>query len=86
MSVVFVKESASTAVEGRRVRLQKDEAWDADDPVVKARPDLFVDRPERVMVSTEKPARTASPIEQATAAPGEKRTTKKSAAKRSSKS
>ena len=60
--------------------------WDADDPIVKAFPSLFTDDPgvgisssvppphvvDRVIIGPEAP-----PVEQATAAPGEKRTTRR---------
>jgi hypothetical protein len=53
--------------------LIQDEAWDADDPIVKARPDLFNDEPTVVRgVRKAPPAEPA--VETATAAPGEKRT------------
>ena len=50
--------------------LIQDEAWDADDPVVKARPDLFNDEPSIVRGVRKVEAQ----VETATAAPGEKRT------------
>ena len=79
--LVFVKESGSTFLDGVKVRLAVDEAWDSSDPVVKARPDLFDDVPTVVRSSVEK---AASPVEAATAVPGEKRSVakKKSAAKK----
>lgn len=60
--------------------------WDADDPIVKAFPSLFTDDPgvgistsvppphvvDRVIIGPETP-----PVEQATAAPGEKRATRR---------
>jgi len=52
-NIVFVKSSASTVVDGKPIRLVKDEAWDGDDPVVAARPDLFNDLPERLRTSVE---------------------------------
>ena len=67
-SIAFVKQSVSTVVEGRPVRLTKNDAWDADDVVVKSRPDLFSDLPEKLLSSTEP---VSAPIEQATARPGE---------------
>lgn len=51
---------------GKRVRLASGDVWDATDPFVKARPDLFADEPP-VVHSTE------PQVERATAAPGEKR-------------
>lgn len=75
--LVFVKESVSTFVGGARVRLVADEAWDASDPIVKAAPQLFADRPAVVRGSV------VAPVEAATAVPGEKRSvSKKPAAKK----
>jgi len=51
-------------------QLVQDEAWDADDPIVKARPELFNDEPSIVRGTRKREA----PVEVATAAPGEKRT------------
>ena len=80
--LVFVKESVSTFVGDARVRLVVDEAWDASDPVVKALPGLFVDRPS-VVRGSGAPVAPVAPVEAATAAPGEKRpVAKKSAAKK----
>ncbi len=45
-SIVFVKYSASTVVDGKPIRLVKDQAWDGGDHVVKARPELFNELPE----------------------------------------
>lgn len=72
MALKFVKQSVSTMVDGRRIRLTKDDPWRSDDPVVVAVPHFFVDEPSKVRTSA---ARVAAPVvEQATAAPGEKRT------------
>jgi hypothetical protein len=51
-------------------QLIKDEAWDADDPIVKARPELFDDEPTIVRGVRKREV----PVEAASAAPGEKRT------------
>lgn len=53
-------------------QLVQDEAWDADDPIVKARPELFTDEPSIVRGTRKREA----PVETATAEPGEKRTTR----------
>lgn len=45
---VFAKEAVVTFHNGVKVRTKRDEAWDADDPFVKARPDLFTGAPEKV--------------------------------------
>jgi hypothetical protein len=50
-------------------QLTKDEVWDADDDLVRSRPDLFVDEPAKPKNSL----RGRPKIEQATAAPGETR-------------
>lgn len=53
------------------VRLTVGAAWDADDPFVKARADLFSDEPPEVHSTRKTPVRAK--VEQATAAPGEGR-------------
>ena len=52
--------------DGRRIRLQEGTVWEDSDPFVRFRPDLF--RPLDEGKSAPKP-----PVEQASAAPGEKR-------------
>lgn len=81
MALKFVKQSVSTAISdgGPRVRLTKDDPWRDDDPVVVALPQFFADEPSEVQSSLGR--QSTAPVEQATAAPGEKRT-----ARRSSKS
>ncbi len=54
----------------RPVRLKAGEAWDASDPFVKANPQHFTTDPGRLR-RTVASSRT---VEQATAAPGERRT------------
>lgn len=53
-----------------RIRLRVGDVWDATDPFVKAHPELFSDRPPTVRT-------VEGPVEQATAAPGEKRRTRR---------
>lgn len=71
---VFAKGTGVTTVDGSRVNLTAGEAWDADDPVVATRPDLFTDSPPFVrrtsggLVVTQR-----ADIEDATARPGERR-------------
>lgn len=66
------------------VQVQKGEVWDADDPVVRSHPDWFTTdasaftrRSDMDTATANRPMpgsmRTAAPVEQATAAPGEKR-------------
>lgn len=59
--------------EGGRVRLNPADTWAADDPFVKARPDLFSADPIVVAHST---GFDPSAVERATRAPGEKRMTR----------
>lgn len=56
--------------EGSRVRINPDQRWRADDPFVLARPELFDTDPARVDGSRYEP-----PVERATDAPGERRST-----------
>jgi hypothetical protein len=71
-NIVFATVTCTTGdpATGLLIRLNEGETWAADDPFVKARPDLFSDEPTRIR-------RTAhnSPIEAATNNPGEKRKT-----------
>ncbi len=59
------------------VAINRGEAWDADDPVVRSHPDWFTDQPPDVRRSSDQSTEESAeaPVEQATAAPGEKRTT-----------
>jgi len=69
---------------GTGVMLNEGEPWDADDPVVRDNLRLFTDRPPHVRTSRPAEAGSAEPwgpplddapgVEQATAAPGERRT------------
>jgi hypothetical protein len=72
MSTKIVYASADCVVRhhGLAIRLVPGEPWDADDPFVRQRPDLFRDVPDLVH-------RTVAPVEQATAGPGERRMTKR---------
>lgn len=64
-----VATTSTTGPNGGIHRLEEGIPWDADDPLVKHRPHLFTDEPTRVMTSV----RGMAVVEQATAAPGEKR-------------
>lgn len=59
---------------GLRIQLVVDQIWEANDPLVKARPDLFSTEPRKVNRTS---APKAAPVESASAAPGEKRTTRR---------
>lgn len=78
MAFKFVKQSVSTLINGQRVRLTLDDPWRDDDPVVKAAPQFFNDEPSNVQTSLGRQS-TEAPVEQATAAPGERRATKRAA-------
>ena len=47
-NLVYGAAEAVTYHNGVRVRVHKDEPWNASDPFVAARPDLFVGVPEKV--------------------------------------
>lgn len=64
---VYAKESCVLSLGPHRHRVTRGEAWLNDDPVVVAHPGVFADKPI---------VRNAS-VEQATAKPGEKRTTRR---------
>jgi hypothetical protein len=74
MDYVFPNCVAVVRWEGGRVRLNPDQQWDADDPFVRARPELFAENPQA-------PQRTVPPVERATQAPGERRQTRRTARK-----
>jgi hypothetical protein len=64
--MVVVIQNAVVGFDGGTVALRRGEAWDDKHPVVLAHPHLFSDKPP--------PEHRANPkIEQATAAPGERR-------------
>lgn len=67
---VFAVSSASVGWNDGLVRLFEGDVWRADDPFVKAHPRFFSSVPVRVHS-------VAGVVEQATAAPGEKRQTKR---------
>jgi hypothetical protein len=57
--------------------VHKGSHWPADDPVVKAHPDLFSDDPRYGLSYSAQPADFDAPAETATKAPGEKRQTRR---------
>lgn len=70
MRVVY---ATQTAVIGY-TRVSKGTHWPADDPVVLEHPDLFSDDPRYGLSFSQAPPEMAeAPVEQATAAPGERR-------------
>jgi hypothetical protein len=70
MEVVYAKDSAVVPLDnGGRVMVRKGTHWPANDPIVKTQPSLFSTDPSYGLSYTADP----EPVEQATAAPGEKR-------------
>ncbi len=63
-----------TGVQGR---VQGGSHWPADDPVVKANPDLFSPDPRYGLAFSVEPEGWDAPVEQVTRAPGERRTTRR---------
>jgi hypothetical protein len=75
MNSVYALASCSITNDGGETfRLYRGEPWDADDPLVKSRPQFFSKKP--VVVRTSMNPGFAEYVEQATAAPGEKRALK----------
>jgi hypothetical protein len=66
--IVVATSTTSVRVGHDIITLRAGEAWDASDPIVKLYPDLFTGIAEGAPVR-----RTVRPVEQATAAPGERR-------------
>jgi hypothetical protein len=66
----FANTSAMLGWKGQTIYLRADSVWRADDPFVKAHPDMFADTPQQLETSSGAEFRG---VEQATAAPGEKR-------------
>jgi hypothetical protein len=75
MDVVYARSSAQVMTpDGGRHMVQMGQHWPADDPVVAAQPDLFSPDPRFGVRYSTPPAELAEPpVEQATAAPGERR-------------
>lgn len=72
MKVVYANADCVVAHGLERVRLSKGQTWDADDPFVKARPDMFTDTPAVIHRSA-----GVEVVESATRRPGERRTTRR---------
>lgn len=69
--------SVVTTPDGAQVLILKGTHWPADDPVVQAHPGLFSDDPRYGLMFTTTPEGFDAPVEQATAAPGERRQTRR---------
>lgn len=74
MGIVFCR---WTTWAGPTVQLIEGEAWDADDPIVQSHPDWFSPEPAVVRGTVPRKAAEAPVVEQATAAPGERRSVKR---------
>lgn len=68
---VLSKSKVIVGHNGEQFRLYEDELWAADDPLVKAHPELFTRTPAKVRRSAPAPV-----VEEATAEPGAKRRTR----------
>lgn len=78
IKAVYATETVRITTEsGAPVLVQKGSHWPADDPIVRDNPQLFSEDPRWGMVYTRPPEGYDAPIEQATAAPGEKRNTRR---------
>lgn len=70
VNVVYATATCATATaDGIGIVLREGDVWAADDPAVLAHPGLFSDTPP----APNFPRRTVRAVEQATAAPGERR-------------
>lgn len=72
--IVYAKATGSVGTSHGVERLKAGDPWDADDPTVIENPDAFTTGPDRVRRS----GGETVVVEQATAAPGEKRSTRRS--------
>ncbi len=71
MTATVAIANAVVTFEGRRIPINAGTAWDAADPVVRAYPDMFSTDPKYLRRTGE------LVVEQATAAPGERRGTRR---------
>lgn len=73
--IKYARYTASLRVPGDKypTSIHVNEPWYAEHPLVKAHPDAFADQPAEIL-----PRGWEPPVEQASAAPGEKRATKRS--------
>lgn len=72
---VFALDTTSVRVDGLPITVRRGEARHRSDPVVRAHPEMFADEP--VVVSVFPGWKPDAEVEQATAAPGEKRATRR---------
>jgi hypothetical protein len=78
VKAVYAKATVSVAMQGVPVQVREGTHWSDEDPIVKANPDLFSDDPRYGMLFS-RPLQPEDypPVEQATAAPGERRNTRR---------
>ena len=69
---VFVKDSTSIGAGSNMLLLARGDVWPASDPLVRDHPELFTEHPPILR-------RSAPPVEQATAGPGERRGVRRAA-------
>ncbi len=76
---VFAKDTASFPLpHGGSITVRKGSHWSADDPIVAEHPELFTTDPRYgLSYTTPPPEMSDPPVEQATAAPGERRVTRR---------
>lgn len=83
VDVVYAKGTEKVPLQsGQIAHIRKGQHWPATDPVVESRPDLFTDDPRYGLVYTQAPPGYDAelneiPVETATAAPGERRNTRR---------
>lgn len=77
MNVVYAVGSEYVNLTVGRVHVIKGTHWPADDPAVRARPELFSPDPRYGMLYTVEPDGWDAPVETATAAPGERRSVRR---------
>jgi hypothetical protein len=81
MNVMFAAVDASVSFGGAQRAIHKGTHWPASDPLVIAYPHLFSPDPRYGMAYTVEPeGYDAPPVESASAAPGERRSTRRSSA------
>lgn len=74
MDIVYATSNAMVASpSGGQIRVMKGSHWPADDPIVLAQPSLFSTDARYGLNYSSTPRGMDAPVEQATAAPGEKR-------------
>jgi hypothetical protein len=76
MQLKYAQVTCVTSVDGTLVNITAGEAWDADDLVVRTKPDLFSDDPPFVR-RYEGGLVQSFVVEEASAAPGQRRSTKR---------